>query len=146
MILHDVLNKVVISSELAPAKAYEVDLAINALSETTSQDLLLFDRNFPSYKFLAILTQKSRQFVMRCSKSSFSTARELFQQDHIDSRRVTLTPAHDIKEEIKALGLPNEIEVRFVALRLPTGELEVLVTSLLCSSGISYQRIWGDLP
>jgi len=131
MVFHDVLNKVVISSELAPAKAYEVDLAINALPETTSQDLLLFDRNFPSYLFLATLTQKKRQFVIRCSKSSFKVARELFQQDRVDSRIVTLTPAHDKKNKIKTLGLDMAITVRFVAIRLQTGELEVLVTSLL---------------
>jgi len=129
--LHDVLNKVVISSELAHAKAYEVDLAINALSETNSTDLLLFDRNFSSYRFIATLIQKNKAFVIRCPKNSFKTVRELFHQNRVASRVVTLTPDHGILKDIKALGLELAIKVRFVAVRLSTGELEVLVTSLI---------------
>jgi len=93
--------------------------------------LLLFDRNFSSYRFLATLTQKKRNFVIRCSKNSFKVARELFQQNRVASRVVTLTPDHGIKKKIKELGLEIAIKVRFVAVRLSTGELEVLVTSLI---------------
>ena len=39
--------------------------------------------------------------------------------------------ASDQRPELKKLGLPTELIVRFVSVRLPTGELEVLVTSLL---------------
>jgi len=130
-VLHDVLNKVVISSELAQAKAYEVDLAINALSETSSKDLLLFDRNFASYSFLATLIQKNKSFVIRCPKNSFKTVRELFQQNRVASRVVTITPYPDNLKKINALGLALAIKVRFVAVRLSTGELEVLATSLI---------------
>jgi hypothetical protein len=37
----------------------------------------------------------------------------------------------DQKAECRRLGLPLQIKVRFVSVRLPTGELEVLATSLL---------------
>ena len=47
------------------------------------------------------------------------------------SLRVKLTPHAAQKAEVRRLGLPLELIVRFVSLRLPTGELEVLVTSLL---------------
>ena len=39
--------------------------------------------------------------------------------------------AADPRAELQRLGLPRELIVRFVSVRLPTGELEVLVTSLL---------------
>jgi len=92
---------------------------------------LLFDRNFSSYLFLANLTQKNRHFVIRCPKNSFKVVRELFQNNLVDSRVVTLTPNDKIFKEIKNLGLSLSIKVRFVAVRLSTGELEVLVTSLI---------------
>jgi len=42
-----------------------------------------------------------------------------------------LRPAAHHQARFKKQGLPLEMQVRFVSLRLPTGELEVLVTSLL---------------
>ena len=55
-VLYDVLNRVVLDSTLAPARAYEVDLAIQHLHAVdATQDLLVFDRNYPSYRYLATL-------------------------------------------------------------------------------------------
>lgn len=48
-----------------------------------------------------------------------------------DSQIVTLKPHHSRLKEIKALGLPLEITIRFVRVILDTGEYEVLVTSLI---------------
>ena len=130
-VMYDVLNKVVLDSVIAPAKAYEVDLARGHLLKTRPNDLLLFDRNYPSYLFLATLKKNQRHFVARCSRSSFKPARTLFEQDIVASRIETLKPHHEDRAKIKALGLPETLKVRFVSLRLSTGELEVLVTSLL---------------
>src|SRR5205807_1479389 len=47
------------------------------------------------------------------------------------SRQVKLLAAADQRTELKARGLPLELTVRFVSLRLPDGKLEVLVTTLL---------------
>jgi hypothetical protein len=54
-VLFDVLNRVAIDATLAPANAYEVDLAIAQLAHTQHDDLLLMDRNYPSYRMLATL-------------------------------------------------------------------------------------------
>ena len=42
-----------------------------------------------------------------------------------------LVPPNSHRTQMRALGLPLELIVRFVSVRLPTGELEVLATSLL---------------
>ncbi len=47
------------------------------------------------------------------------------------SVRVKLVPTPAQRAEVQRLGLPKELVVRFVSLRLSTGELEVLATSLL---------------
>lgn len=130
-VLYDVLNQIVIDGQLAPANAYEVDLAIAALAYTTPADLLLFDRNFASYRFLAALMQRQRPFVIRCSSGSFAVARTLFAADQETTRTVTLTAPRAQKAALAAEGLPLTITVRFVTVRLSTGELEILVTAWL---------------
>jgi len=78
--MYDPLNKVIVDACLAPALGYEVDLALEQLKHTQANDLLLFDRNYRSYIFLASLVKLGRQFTGRCSKSSFKPAQELFKQ------------------------------------------------------------------
>ena len=131
-VMYDVLNKIVLDSVIANAKAYEVDLALGHLQHTHPNDLLLFDRNYPSYRFLATLVKlPGSNEVIRCSRKSFTAARTLFEQDIVNSRIVTLKPSPDKKDEIRELDLPKQITVRFVSVRLSTGDLEVLVTSLV---------------
>jgi len=130
-VLHDVLNKVVVDAQLAAASAAEVDLAIVALAASEAHDLLLYDRNFACYELLAHHCQRRRHFVIRCSKGSFQAARDLFQADQVASRRVSLSAPQKDKRALQAAGLPLCVPVRFVAVRLDTGELEVLITSLL---------------
>ena len=129
-VLYDVLNNVALDSILAPAKAYEVDLAIEHLDFIGDNDLVLFDRGYISYIFLASLIQKGADFLGRCSQSSFKEARRMFRQN-ISSTVVTLLCPAKKKKEAQSLGLPSKIKVRFVRVILDNGEVEVLVTSLL---------------
>jgi hypothetical protein len=48
-VMYDVLNRVAVDSVLSTARAYEVDLAIEHLEHSLDNDLLLYDRNYPSY-------------------------------------------------------------------------------------------------
>ena len=134
-VCYDVLNDIAIDAILAKAHAYEVDLAIDHLKYITPGDLLMCDRNYPEYRFVATLSvlkqKKGNEFVIRCSESSFKQARLLFANDGVDSVVVTLKPCHAKKKQIAELGLPMEITVRFVRVVLDTGDAEVLVTSLL---------------
>ena len=148
--IYDVLNKIVIDATIAPAKAYEVDLSIEHLEHTVPGDMILGDRNYSSYRHLAAITKANREFTIRCSRASFAAAREIFEQDIVTSRVVTLTPQPDVKKQIQAEGLAEQIKVRFVSVRLDTGELEVLVTSLLDEEKYStegfkelYHMRWG---
>jgi len=125
------LNKVVVDACLAHAKAYEVDLALEPIKHTQANDLIWFDRNYPTYIFLASLIKRKRQFTGRCSKSSFKAARDLFKQHVTDSSIVTLKAQGEVKKKCKKLGLPEKIKVRFVRVRYRDDEIEVLVTSLL---------------
>ncbi len=48
-VMYDVLNRIAVDSILSEARAYEVNLAIKHLEHSMDNDLLLCDRNYPSY-------------------------------------------------------------------------------------------------
>ena len=130
-VLYDVLNNVAIDAVLAHAKAYEVDLAVGHLKKTQANDLLIFDRNYPSFRMIATLIQENRDCLIRCSKSSFVTARKMLKGEGEDSQIIQLKVHHSKLKEIRQLGLPETLTVRFVRVLLETGEYEVLVTTLV---------------
>jgi hypothetical protein len=129
---YDVLNHIEISSILAPGPSYEVDLAIQMLEATTEKDLLIYDRGYASYEFLAALVTNNKNYIIRCPKSSFKATESLFNQEgEAWSKVVCLKAGDHQKKELKEKGLPLEISVRFVSVILSSGEVEVLATSLI---------------
>jgi hypothetical protein len=129
-VLYDVLNRIVLTAELGKADACEVDLAVRHLEHACPGDLLIMDRNYPSYRMPAELTRRNLDFVIRCSSSSFNAARKMLRGGGPDSRVVKLKPSAGRLSQIRELGLPRTLTVRFVRVRLNTGEQEVIVTSL----------------
>jgi len=79
-------------------------------------------------------------------------AQNLFKQDRAGvSVLATLKVSKETKAEVLKRGWPLEVRVRFVSVRLKTGELEVLVTSLLDEEAYPtqefaalYWRRWGQ--
>ena len=130
-VLYDVLNRVTLTAELARSDAYEVDLAVKHLAHTRAKDLITMDRNYPSYRMIAELQRHDRDFVIRCSAASFKAARKMLKGEGPDSQIVTLMPCDKQASLMRQLELPPSITVRFVRVKLDTGEWEVLVTSLL---------------
>jgi len=131
-VLYDLLNRVGWEARLASSLVGEVALARHQLPQLQAGDVLINDRGFTGYIFLALVRQLLAHFIARCSTGSFLPAQELFQRDQPNqSRIVWLRAPRAHQAECRRLGLPLEMQVRFVSLRLPSGELEVLVTSLL---------------
>jgi hypothetical protein len=55
------------------------------MAYTQAGDLLIMDRNYPSYRMLAELTQQQRDFVIRCSAASFKEAQLMLKGEGGDS-------------------------------------------------------------
>jgi hypothetical protein len=110
----------------------EVDLARQQAVQLQPDDLRLWDRGFTGFVLMAAVRHRGAHFLGRCSRASFLPAEELFQRNRAGRSLVTERFApEDQRAELKRRGLPTRLRVRFVSVRLPTGELEVLVTSLL---------------
>lgn len=130
-VMYDVLNNIAIDALLDKAKAYEIDLAAEHLKKTQANDLFIGDRNYPSFRMLGEIKKNSSEFLIRCSKSSFFVARKMLNGGGADSQIVQLQVHPSKIKEIRKLGLPEIMTVRFVRVLLDTGEYEVLVTSLI---------------
>jgi hypothetical protein len=131
-VLTDVLNRIALHTLLVPWHQGERELALEHLAHRQEGDLSLMDRGYASYELFAQFIEQQRGFVCRCPTSSFSIVNQLFAEDQADrSVIVTLRPSNDKLALIRREHLPTEIKVRFVSLRLSTGELEVLATNLL---------------
>jgi len=130
--LTDLLNQVVLEGFFVPWSQGERQLAVNHLVTLAPQDIGILDRGFCSYELLAHFQARKRLFVCRCPRSSFAVVNRLFQENQQGRSVVaTLRVHHEDRKAILEAGLPEEITVRFVTVRLSTGELEVLATNLM---------------
>lgn len=130
--LTDVLNRIVIQTFFVPWKQGERALAVEHINALEPSDISIMDRGYASYELFAQFIARERLFVCRCAKNSFGIVNRLFKEDR-DGRSVTvkLRPGSEKRAEVRRAGLPEKITVRFVTVRLSTGELEVLATNLL---------------
>lgn len=131
---YDVLNNIAYKCVLAQGYSYEPPLIEQALPAMQEKDLMIFDRGYASYLFLANLMHHKVNYIIRCPKNSFKNTEPLFKKEGFWSQIVTLQVPQDRKKEAIEKGLPLEIQVRFVSVILDTGEVEVLVTNLMDES------------
>lgn len=129
-VMYDVLNECVLDSEIAPSNVGEIEIAKRHLELCQSTDLVIFDRGYAGYMLFAMMSNKGINFVCRCSKNALGVVEEFLTQNTKD-KLVTLTPRDEIHKEVAEKGLPLSIQVRLVKVRLSTGEIEVIATSLL---------------
>jgi len=131
-VLTDVLNRIALQTFFVPWAQGERELAIQHIQCLQPEDLSLLDRGFGGYEVFAHFVKAKRWFVCRCPKSSFAAVNQVFKENREgQSAQVTLRPDRHHLAQIREAGLPEEITIRLVTVRLSTGELEVLATNLL---------------
>jgi Transposase DDE domain len=151
-VLYDVLNEMALDASLAAWKVGEEALAHAHLDWVESGDIVLTDRGYTSYLWVLDVLARGAHFVSRCSGSSFAPAQSLLKLDRAGvSVWATMKVDKHVKAECLKRGWPLEVTVRFVTVRLKTGQLEVLVTSLLDENVYRtqefadlYWRRWGQ--
>jgi hypothetical protein len=140
--LYDVLNHLVVEADIEPLSVGERVLAGEHLAATGEGDLLLYDRGYPAFWLFAVHQSERRHFCARLP-ANFCAASTAFARSGKRSAVVTIRPGHDAREQCKlyGLGLPTDpIQVRLVKVTLPSGETEILATSLL--DEVAYPSTW----
>ena len=129
---YDLLNEMIINSEISHCDTAEYTLALKHLIKTKGNDLLIYDRGYDGMWFMFYHLYIKRNFVIRMAKNSISQVQEFFSSEK-ESIIIDVENLHqDSKEQLKKLGLEfKPFKIRLVRVILDNGETEVLATSLL---------------
>jgi Transposase DDE domain len=131
-VVYDLLNGLGVDTRLEPSRIGEVSVAIEQAARVPAGDVVINDCGFTGFVYLAEHVRRGVEVISRCSKGSFLVAQTMFRTNRAPlSVKTKICAPADRRAELKARGLPVELTVRFISLRLPDGKLEVLVTTLL---------------
>jgi hypothetical protein len=132
-VLYDVLNKFAIDGCLSPLSTGESVLALNHLAFAKNEDLIIYDRGYPSFNLIYEHFEKGIDFLIRV-KADFSNITREFYKSGLYSDIVQIKPGKNTKLSDKSYSKETSKAVRLVKIELPSGEVEILITSLLDSA------------
>jgi len=148
-VLYDVENNYVIDAVLAPLKKGERALAEPHFQYCKPGDLLIYDRGYPSYEFISDHINRGLDYLMRI-KTTFSKTVIDFELSKKKSQVLSFFPGKNVNLSDKPYDKSTPIKVRLVRIELPSGQVEILVTSLLESKTYPtnifkslYAKRWG---
>ena len=131
-VLYDVLNLLVLDSEMDNLKRCERTLALRHSIQWKKNDLIIYDRGYPSYDFKYEHIKAEIDYLIRV-KTSHSKIVQCF----VDSGEKSIVTEIYPQEKHSFIGKDynknSPLKVRLVRIDLPSGEVEVLMTSLLDS-------------
>lgn len=128
-VLYDVLNNLVIDGLLTPFGTGERTLAKAHLPYCGKDDLMIYDRGYPSYSLMLEVRGRDAHFLIRCTHKfnqqviAFSASKSL-------SQIVEMGPGKNAPRG-QGGGKKGRVLVRMVKVMLDDGEVEILLTSLL---------------
>jgi len=149
MLMHDVLNKMVIKSELHPLSKAEVSVAYDWVEQLSDDSLYLFDRGFGSFLLFWLMQKYQKHFVVRL-KLGFNKVVSDFVASGKTDEIVQFTTHTKLSHGNEIVPKDTTITVRLVRVILENGDIEVLATSLLDQTayptevfGELYNSRWG---
>lgn len=145
---YDVLNDLTLDALLSPKSSGERALGYEHVKTCVGpKDTLLLDRGYAGFWVFAGIIQKEAHFVCRVEASKWNVAQELLRSTKME-KEFEIVPSYPSKNTMLDLGIDCEsIKIRAVKITLPTGEKEVLFTTLpksVSRSSLSdlYQLRW----
>jgi len=107
-------------------------LALQHLCYSKTKDLIIYDRGYPAYDFIHQHCLNKVDFLMRV-KVSFSAVTKAFIEGNTTSEIVEIYPGKNVNISEKDYHRDTAIKVRLIRVELPSGETELLITSLINS-------------
>lgn len=148
--LYDVLNKLTMHAAIVPMKKGERALAMEHLKHTRKGDMVIYDRGYPAFYLFAEHFKRGVDFCARAF-SNFNPEIKRFIESGKEQQFLTLYPNGAAKRQCRKMKLRiSSVTVRMLRVELKTGEIEVLLTSVLddevipCSAVKElYHKRWG---
>ena len=124
---------------LVPTKTSEQHCARRLTRHLGPSDLLLGDRNFPSYRLFCALAQRLTNFLFRLPANRYQKrARLATPSRHPDEWYLDVTRPRKLP---KRLGLPDTIRLRVLRYQCPGFRTAYLITSLLDTEAFPYDEL-----
>ena len=106
---------------------------------SSPDDLFLYDRGYPAFWLFAFHAQEQRHYCARV-RHDFHSEVKAFVADGAKERIVVLTPNTASARQCREGHLPADpLRVRLIRVELESGEVEVLITSLLDTKAYPYR-------
>lgn len=150
---YDVLNELVVRSQIAPFRTGELNMAYSLIDDLEDDMLMIYDRNFCSYKMVALhlWREKEIKFVIRARETHKAVSS--FIKSGKTSDEVLLKPTHEAIKRMRESGYiitkKTLLKVRLVRVEL-NETIEVLMTNLWEEDGhpssefkALYFKRWG---
>jgi hypothetical protein len=129
--LFDVLNEVTVEALLGPKAVGEREYAARHLEQVGPGDLVLLDRGYPAFWLFVLIRQQEADFCARMPAGVWGEV-DRFLATGLNEQIIDLSPCQTALAECQARHLPTApLKVRLVRIELESGEVEVLLTSLL---------------
>ena len=142
--LYDVQNKLSIDLQIDPHTTGERDQAVKHLEYTEKDDLILYDRGYPAVWLFILHQMKSVDFCARATVDS-SNILKAFLCSGKNEDTVLFPCVEKSRRRCKKEGLPTSpIKIRLIRVVLPSGQIEILMTSLLDKDTYPYE-VFKDL-
>lgn len=131
-VLYDLQNDLGLSLSLSK-RLGEVHQLINHLwAATEPGDGLVLDRAYADYSLIAYAQAHQRHLVVRLPRGRFSQCQDFWHSDEKERQiELSVPTTATTREFVKQHNLPETIAVRLIRVLLPSGETEVLLTTLL---------------
>jgi hypothetical protein len=137
--MFDVLNKITIDAYIAPKSAGERDVACKHFSHLKQNDVLLLDRGYPAFWLFQLIIHSGAHFCARLQIDLWTKVKTRLFESTQNEMLLTIKPCLNAIEKCKELGLPlTPVTLRFIKIRLETGEFEILATTLTDCDKYSY--------
>lgn len=131
-VLYDLLNKICINGVLSSIDTDERTQAKQLLECCQANDLIIYDRGYPSFELIYEHYQKNLHFLMRMPLD-FSQVVKDFVASGKTSQIVEIKPGQKKSFENKPYTKSSTLKIRLLRITLNGGGIEVLATSLLDS-------------
>jgi hypothetical protein len=141
--MFDVLNKVTIDAIISPYRVGERELFHSHMLNLLPNDLLLLDRGYPAYWIFNLIMSLKGNFCARISNRWKIV--QNFVESGAQESLIDLQASYQSKKECDEMGLDAApLRLRLIRVELETGEIEVLITSLIDGRKYSHE-IFMDL-
>ena len=140
--IYDVVNNMVIDSQIAPLRTSEKELAQKNIEEMIytigdrielNKVIIIFDRGYPSTEMIGLLEELGIKYLFRLSSNKFKeNVKQMQTRDEETKIKITKSRINTIEDKWLKQILSNKeyLESRLVKYELKTGEEEILLTNL----------------